>query len=61
MLSNSQTASSINFGTGFRATSFSSTTLLNNISSLGVGRVNTIHFMGDGFGMTEVGRTGTRL
>jgi len=61
MLSNSQTASSINFGTGFRATSFSSTTLLNNLSSLGVGRVNTIHFMGDGFGMTEVGRTGTRL
>jgi hypothetical protein len=57
MLSNSQAASSINFGTGFRATSFSTNTLLNNLSSLGAGRVNTIHFMGDGFGMTEVGRT----
>jgi hypothetical protein len=61
MLSNSQTASSINFGQGFRATSFSTNTLLNNLSSLGAGRVNTIHFMGDGFGMTEVARTGNRL
>ena len=61
MLSNSQAASSINFGTGFRATSFSTNTLLNNLSSLGAGRVNTIHFMGDGFGMTEVARTGNRL
>jgi hypothetical protein len=57
MLSNSQTASSITFGTGFRPTAISTTTIINNISSLGSGKVNTIHFMGDGFGMTEVGRT----
>ena len=57
MLSNATFGSSINFGVGFRATSLSSGTLLNNLSSLGANRVNTIHFMGDGFGMTEVGRT----
>jgi hypothetical protein len=56
-LSNATLGSSINFGTGFRTTSVSSATVLNNISSVGPGRVNTIHFMGDGFGMTEVGRS----
>lgn len=57
MLSNATLGSSINFGTGFRPTSLISSGIINNISSLGPGRVNTIHFMGDGFGMTEVGRT----
>ena len=58
MLSNLTLGSSINFGTGFRATALlSSGAIMNNISSLGPGRVNTIHFMGDGFGMTEVSRT----
>jgi hypothetical protein len=58
MLSNATMGSSINFGTGFRATSLLSTgAVMNNISSLGAGKVNTIHFMGDGFGMTEVSRT----
>ena len=57
-LSNATIGSSINFGTGFRATSLLSTgAVMNNISSLGAGKVNTIHFMGDGFGMTEVSRT----
>ena len=56
-LSNATFGSSINFGTGFRPTALVSTGVMNNISSLGPGRVNTIHFMGDGFGMTEVGRT----
>ena len=56
-LSNATFGSSINFGTGFRPTALVSTGLMNNISSLGPNRVNTIHFMGDGFGMTEVGRT----
>jgi len=57
-LSNATIGSSINFGTGFRATALlSSGAVMNNISSLGLGRVNTIHFMGDGFGMTEVSRT----
>ena len=57
-LSNATGASSINFGTGFRTTAMTSTgALMNSISSLGPNRVNTIHFMGDGFGMTEVGRT----
>ena len=56
-LSNATLGSSINFGTGFRTTSLVSSGIMNNISSLGPGRVNTIHFMGDGFGMTEVGRT----
>jgi hypothetical protein len=58
MLSNATLGSSINFGTGFRATALlSSGAVMNNISSLGPLRVNTIHFMGDGFGMTEVSRT----
>ena len=57
MLSNATLGSSINFGTGFRPTALVSSGVLTNISSLGAGRVNTIHFMGDGFGMTEVGRT----
>jgi hypothetical protein len=57
MLSNATFGSSINFGTGFRPTALVSSGVLTNISSLGAGRVNTIHFMGDGFGMTEVGRT----
>jgi hypothetical protein len=57
-LSNATIGSSINFGTGFRATALlSSGAIMNNISSLGSGKVNTIHFMGDGFGMTEVSRT----
>ena len=56
-LSNATFGSSINFGTGFRPTALVSTGVMNNISSLGPNRVNTIHFMGDGFGMTEVGRT----
>ena len=57
-LSNATLGSSINFGTGFRATALlSSGAIMNNISSLGAGKVNTIHFMGDGFGMTEVSRT----
>jgi hypothetical protein len=56
-LSNATLGSSINFGTGFRPTALVSTGVMNNISSLGPNRVNTIHFMGDGFGMTEVGRT----
>ena len=56
-LSNATFGSPINFGTGFRPTALVSTGLMNNISSLGPNRVNTIHFMGDGFGMTEVGRT----
>lgn len=57
-LSNATLGSSINFGTGFRATALlSSGAVMNNISSLGAGKVNTIHFMGDGFGMTEVSRT----
>ena len=56
-LSNATFGSSINFGTGFRPTALVSTGLMNNISSLGPNRVNTIHFMGDGFGMTEVSRT----
>jgi hypothetical protein len=57
MLSNATFGSSINFGTGFRATALVSSGIFNNISSLGPGRVNTIHFMGDGFGMTEISRT----
>ena len=56
-LSNATFGSSINFGTGLRPTALISSGIMNNISSLGPGRVNTIHFMGDGFGMTEVGRT----
>jgi hypothetical protein len=57
-LSNATLGSSINFGTGFRPTAIlSSGAVMNNISSLGPLRVNTIHFMGDGFGMTEVSRT----
>jgi hypothetical protein len=57
-LSNATLGSSINFGTGFRATALlSSGSVMNNLSSLGPGKVNTIHFMGDGFGMTEVSRT----
>ena len=56
-LSNATLGSSINFGMGFRPTALVSTGVMNNISSLGPNRVNTIHFMGDGFGMTEVGRT----
>jgi hypothetical protein len=58
MLSNATIGSSINFGLGFRPTALlSSGAVMNNISSLGSGKVNTIHFMGDGFGMTEVSRT----
>jgi hypothetical protein len=57
MMSNAGFASSITFGTGFRPTALVSSGIFGNISSLGAGRVNTIHFMGDGFGMTEVGRT----
>jgi hypothetical protein len=57
MLSNATLASSITFGTGLRPTALVSSGVITNMSSLGVGRVNTIHFMGDGFGMTEVGRT----
>jgi len=57
MLSNATLASSITFGTGLRPTSLVSSGVITNMSSLGAGRVNTIHFMGDGFGMTEVGRT----
>ena len=57
-LSNATGASSITFSAGFRPTAMTSTgALMNSISSLGPNRVNTIHFMGDGFGMTEVSRT----
>jgi hypothetical protein len=57
MLSNATFAGALTFGTGFRPTALISSGIMNNISSLGPGRVNTIHFMGDGFGMTEVSRT----
>jgi len=57
MLSNATLASSITFGTGLRPTSLVSSGVITNMSSLGAGRVNTIHFMGDGFGMTEISRT----
>ena len=58
MLSNSQAASSINFGLGFRPTAhLSSGVIATSLSSLGANKVSVIHFMGDGFGMTEVSRT----
>ena len=57
-LSNATAASSINFGLGFRNTAhLSSGVIATSLSSLGAGKVSVIHFMGDGFGMTEVSRT----
>jgi hypothetical protein len=59
MLSNATAVSSITFGTGFRPTAhLSSGVIATSISSLGAGKVSVVHFMGDGFGMTEVSRTG---
>ena len=57
-LSNATAASSITFSAGFRPTShLSSGAIATALSSLGAGKVSVIHFMGDGFGMTEVSRT----
>ena len=58
VLSNAQAASSITFSNGFRPTShLSSGAIATSLSSLGAGKVSVIHFIGDGFGMTEVSRT----
>ena len=57
-LSNATAASTITFGTGFRPTTHLSSGLISqNMSSLGAGKVSVAHFMGDGYGMTEVSRS----
>jgi hypothetical protein len=57
-LSNATAVSSLTFGTGFRPTTHLSTgNISQNMSSLGAGKVSVAHFMGDGFGMTEVSRS----
>lgn len=57
-LSNATAASTITFAAGFRPTAhLSSGNILTSVSSLGAGKVSVVHFMGDGFGMTEVSRT----
>jgi hypothetical protein len=57
-LSNATAVSSLTFGTGFRPTThLSSGVISQNMSSLGAGKVSVAHFMGDGFGMTEVSRS----
>ena len=57
-LSNATAASTITFGAGFRPTAHLSSGLISqSISSLGAGKVSVAHFMGDGYGMTEVSRT----
>jgi len=57
-LSNATAVSSLTFGTGFRPTThFSSGVISQNMSSLGAGKVSVAHFMGDGYGMTEVSRS----
>ena len=56
--SNAVQASSITFRTGFRVTQQVSTgALAMSLSSATTGRVANIHFVGDGFGMTEVSRS----
>ena len=57
-LSNATAVSSLTFGTGFRPTThLSSGVISQNMSSLGAGKVSVSHFMGDGYGMTEVSRS----
>jgi hypothetical protein len=57
-LSNATAVSSLTFGTGFRPTThLSSGVISQNMSSLGAGKVSVAHFMGDGYGMTEVSRS----
>ena len=57
-LSNATAVSSLTFGAGFRPTThLSSGVISQNMSSLGAGKVSVAHFMGDGYGMTEVSRS----